>query len=103
MPGQINNKGGGRKGYHHELVVKQAYEIVQASLKKTDKVINPKERFYAALELVKKAIPNNFDFGEKTLEILFDGIFNVETTQKTERDNSVSGKVQDNTGGPPER
>lgn len=77
--GRKNNggprKGAGRKGYNYEIIIQQALKIVEDDLRNTSKVLNKKERFYAALELVKKALPNNVDFGEKTLKLLFDKAF----------------------------
>lgn len=73
----VGNKNSGRKGYNHEIVIRLAYDIVEKELRgKCDKEITRKDKFNASLELVKKAIPNNFSLDDKTLEILFAKVFN---------------------------
>ena len=81
--GKIGNKGGGRKGYNHQIVIEQAYEIVRKGLKGELETIDEKKQFYAALELVKKALPTNVNLGGD-LKVMFNEVFN--TASKTKGD-----------------
>lgn len=91
MPGQTGNKGGGRKGYNHERVVRLAYEIVEKELNNKGKSeLTYKEKFNAALELVKKALPTNVKF-DNELKLIFDGIF--KTSQQASGDNKKQSKI----------
>lgn len=78
MPFQKDNKLGGRKGFGHEKIVKIAYDIVEKELRGVaDKEITRKDKFNAALELVKKALPNNVKFDDEQLKVMFHGLFNT--------------------------
>jgi len=93
MAGVKGNSGGkkgrsGRAGYNHQIVIEQAYKIVQAGLRGELTTVTEQEQFRAAVELVKKALPTNIDFGEKTLQLLFDNAF----AQQTKTNSPESGK-----------
>ena len=86
--GAKGNTGGvkgksGRKGYNHQIILEEAYEIVRKGLKGDFKSIGEKEKFNAALELVKKALPTNVNLGGD-LKVMFNEVFN--TSSKTKRD-----------------
>lgn len=95
--GNPGNSGGkkkksGRKGFSHEKVIQLSYDIVEKELKgKPDKEITRKDKFNAAVELVKKALPNNIKLDPESLNLMFHGIFN--STSKTREDNKEQRQI----------
>ena len=93
--GAKGNSGGkkgrsGRKGYNHQIVVQEAYEIVRKGLIGELKDVKQIDQFKAAVELVKKSLPTNVNLGGE-LKVMFNEVFN--TPPKTEDNSTESSKV----------